>query len=188
MAFTARSEPARQAILAAARRHFGHNGYDRTTVRGVASDAGVDPSMVMRYYGSKNGLFSAAIDIDLQLPDVAGIPLDHVAALLARHFISLWEGELSDETMVILLRSAVTNPIAAERVRAVFGHQVAALVRTATNDSPDSATRAGMISSQLLGVALTRYVLRLPPVVALDPGTLVVLLTPVLHLHLTGQT
>ncbi len=69
MAFTKRSQPAREAILAAARRRFTRDGYERTTIRSVASDAGVDPAMVMRYYRSKEGLLGAAVDIDLHLPD-----------------------------------------------------------------------------------------------------------------------
>ena len=113
MAFTKRSQPAREAILAAARRRFTRDGYERTTIRSVASDAGVDPAMVMRYYRSKEGLFGAAVDIDLHLPDLAGVPPDRIAGLLARHFLSRWEGELADEAIMVLLRSAVTNPAAA---------------------------------------------------------------------------
>ena len=186
MAFTARSQPARQAILAAARRRFTHDGYERTTVRSVASEAGVDPSMVMRYYQNKEGLFSAAIDIDLHLPDPTGVPLDQLAALLARHFVSRWEGDLADEAIMVLLRSAITNPVAADRMRTVFGRQVVALVRTVTHDDPDADVRAGMISTQLLGIALTRYVLRLPPVAALDAETLIAVVTPVLQQFLTA--
>jgi AcrR family transcriptional regulator len=186
MAFTARSQPARQAILAAARHRFTHDGYERTTVRAVASDAGVDPSMVMRYYQSKEGLFSAAIDVDLHLPDARNVPLEEIAGLLARHFVNRWEGELADEAIMILLRSAVTNPGAAERMRTVFGRQVVSLVRAVTHDDPNAGLRAGMISSQLLGLALSRYVLRLPPLVALDAEALIAMVTPVLTHFLTG--
>ena len=187
MAFTKRSQPAREAILAAARRRFTRDGYERTTIRSVASDAGVDPAMVMRYYRSKEGLFGAAVDIDLHLPDLAGVPPDRIAGLLARHFLSRWEGELADEAIMVLLRSAVTNPAAAERMRAVFGRQVVGLVRTATHDAPDSELRAGMISTQLLGIAVSRYILRLPPIAALDPETLIEVVTPVLNGFLTGE-
>ncbi len=187
MAFTDRSQAARQAILAAARQRFTRAGYDMTTIRSVATEAGVDPSMVMRYYGSKEGLFAAAVDLDLRLPDLADVPPEQVAGLLARHFVQRWEGDLADEAVMILLRSAVTNPAAAERMRTVFGRQVVSLVRTVTHDAPDSDVRAGMISTQILGVALTRYLLRLPPVANLDREALIAWLTPVLHYHLTGQ-
>lgn len=178
MTFTRRSQPARAAILAAARQRFSRDGYERTTIRAVASDAGVDPSLVMRYYQNKEGLFGAAVDIDLQLPDVTGVPRDQVASLLARHFVDRWEGDLADEAITVLLRSAVTHPAAGARMRTVFGSQVLDLVRAATQESPDSELRAGLVSSQLLGIALSRYILRLPPVANLDPDLLITYITP----------
>ncbi len=186
MAFTQRSQPARAAILEAARRRFTSDGYERTTIRSVAADARVDPAMVMRYYKSKEGLFAAAVAINLHLPDMTGVPQDRFAALLAEHFVKRWEGDLADEAVMILLRSGVTNPDAAQRLRTIFAGQVVKLVRAATNDAPDSELRAGMISTQILGIALTRYLLRLPPVVALDPQTLIEIITPVLQQFLTG--
>ena len=186
MAFTERSEPTRTAILAAARRRFGDDGYERTTVRAVAADAGVDPSMVMRYFESKDGLFNAAIAVDLQLPDLRGVPPEEIPARLARHFVDRWEGDLADEAIMILLRSAVTNPTAAERLRSVFSTQVTGAVRALTGDAPGSPTRAGLLSTQLLGLALCRYILRLPPVVALSPAQVVEALTPILREILLG--
>ena len=181
MTFTPRSEPARAAILAAARRRFTRDGYERTTIRAVAADAGVDPSMVMRYYGNKDGLFGAAVEVDLNLPDVAGLPSEEIADRLARHFVARWEGDLADEAIMLLLRSAVTNPAAAERMRSVFARQVVPLVRAATGDAPDSELRAGLIAAQLLGLALSRHVLRLPAVAQLDPETLVECVRPTLR-------
>lgn len=180
MAFSPRSAPARAAILAAARHRFTRDGYEQTTIRSVASDAGVDPSMVMRYYESKEGLFSAAVDVDLQLPDLTGVPLDQVADRLVRHFVSRWEGDLADEALMIVLRSAVTNRTAAERIRTVFAAQVVDIVRRATNDHPDSELRAGLVSTQLLGLALTRYLLRLPPISDLGHETLIQAVAPAL--------
>ena len=188
MPFTERSEPTRAAILTAARRRFTNDGYERTTVRSVAADAGVDPSMVMRYFTNKDGLFAAATATDLRLPDLGGIPIDAVPALLARHFVNRWEGDLADEAIMVLLRSAVTNPAAAERLRDVFARQVTTLVRTLTHGAADSETRAGLISTQLLGIALCRYILKLPPVVALSPAALIDAVTPVLRHFLIEPT
>ena len=184
MPFTERSGPTRAAILAAARRRFTDDGFERTTVRAVAADAGCDPSMVMRYFRSKDGLFEAATDVDLQLPDLSGVPVDEVPARLARHFVERWEGDLADEAIMVLLRSAVTNAAAAERLQTVFADQVTAAIGRLTNGAPDSATRAGLISTQLLGLALCRYILRLPPVVALAPDQLAEAITPVLRQYL----
>ncbi|MDG4862133.1 helix-turn-helix domain containing protein, partial [Streptomyces sp. T-3] len=65
-----RSDATRAAILAAARERFAADGYERATIRAIARDAGIDPSMVMRYYGNKEGLFSAAAEFDLQFGEL----------------------------------------------------------------------------------------------------------------------
>jgi AcrR family transcriptional regulator len=180
MAFTQRSEETRNAILTAARRRFADDGYERATIRAIAADAGIDPSMVMRYYGSKDGLFAAAVDVALRLPVLADQPPERRGEILARHFFALWEDTRTGDVLTVLLRSAVTNEAAADRVRAVFSTQVAAAIGI-----PDEPARAGLIASQLLGVALCRYILRLPPLVALDITTLVATLGPTLQRYLT---
>ena len=66
------SEHTKAVILAAARERFAESGFERATIRAIAADANIDPSMVMRYFGSKDRLFAAAADFDLQLPDLSG--------------------------------------------------------------------------------------------------------------------
>jgi AcrR family transcriptional regulator len=187
MPVTERSARTRSAILAAARQSFAAHGYQATTIRAVAAAAGVDPSMVMRYYGSKAGLFRAAVDVDLQLPELAGQPPQQLGEVLARHFITRWEGRLADDAITLLLRSAVGRDDAAEQMRTIFAAQVLSTIESVLGRSPDTARRAGMVGSQLLGLALTRYVLRLPPVAAMDAPTLVATVTPVLQHYLTGE-
>lgn len=183
MPFTQRSQQTREAILAAARRRFATDGYERATIRAIATDAGVDPSMVMRYYGSKDGLFASAVDVDLQLPDPATLPPDRVGEILVRHFIDLWEGDGPTAVLAVLLRSAVTNEAAAERMRAIFAGQVA----TALGPSADSGPiRGALVASQLLGVALCRYVLHFPSIVALDREGLVRHLAPTIQHYLSA--
>ncbi|MCO5967287.1 TetR/AcrR family transcriptional regulator [Actinoallomurus soli] len=181
MAFTARSQETRATILAAARRRFAADGYERATVRAIAADAGIDPSMVIRYYGSKEGLFAAAVDVDLRLPDPAGLPADRVGEVFARHFLGLWEDGESGEVLRVLLRTAVTNEGAAERMRTIFATQVARALGPSVEDGP---TRAALVASQMLGVALCRYVLALPPLVALDVETLVADLAPTVQRYI----
>jgi AcrR family transcriptional regulator len=182
MAFTQRSEETRNAILAAARRRFADDGYERATIRAIAADAGIDPSMVMRYYGSKDGLFAAAVDVALRLPTLDDLPAGRRGETLVRHFLSLWEGGRTSDVLTVLLRSAVTNEAAADRMRSVFATQVGAVIGPATEDGP---ARAALVASQLLGVALCRYVVRLPEIVALDPDTLVAALAPTVQRYLT---
>jgi AcrR family transcriptional regulator len=75
-------------ILAAARERFAADGYDRATIRAIAADARIDPSMVMRYFGNKDQLFAAAADFDLQIPDLSDVERDHVGASLVAHFLN----------------------------------------------------------------------------------------------------
>ncbi|MDP4503326.1 MULTISPECIES: TetR/AcrR family transcriptional regulator [unclassified Nonomuraea] len=184
MAFTERSAATRTSILEAARKLLIERGYEAMTIRAVAAQVGVDPSMVMRYYGSKAGLFSAAVDVDLRLAQVPEPPVDRLGELLVRHFLARWEGGLSDDVLILLLRSASTNPMAAERMREVFQTQIVAFVARVTG-ADDAARRAGLVSTQLLGLALTRYVLQLPPMAAADPESLVRDLGPAVQRYLT---
>lgn len=187
MPFTQRSEKTRTAILTAARRLLAHKGYEGATIRAVAAEAGIDPSMVMRYYGNKEGLFAAAVDVDLQLPSASSCPREQLGGVLAEHLISRWEGELADELLTLLLRSAATTPPAAEQLRRVFAHQIVGFVQEIVGDGPETRRRAAMLSSQVLGVALCRYVLELPPLVAMEADTLVAILGPVLQHYLLGD-
>lgn len=77
--------------MTAARERFATEGYERATVRAIAADAGIDPAMVMRYFGSKERLFAAAAEFDLRLPDLAAVPADEIGAVLVGHFLDRWE-------------------------------------------------------------------------------------------------
>ena len=185
MPFTPRSAATRDAILAAARDLLTTRGYEGTTIRAVAAAAKVDPSMVMRYYGSKAGLFGAAVDLDLKLPDVAHTARGRLGQVMARHFVTRWEGDLADESVMLLLRSASTHQFAAEQFHSIFNDQVLRLVREVIGDAPDTEVRAAMVSTQLLGLALCRYVIKLPQVVALNGDELAAMIAPVLQPDLT---
>jgi AcrR family transcriptional regulator len=160
---TPKSHRTREAILAAAREQFALHGFDRASVRAIAAQAKIDPAMVIRYFSSKEGLFAAAVDVDLLLPDLSGTAPDDLGARLTEHFLERWEGSLGDDVLVILLRSAVTDPQVAERLQTVFVEQVATALRPLV-PSGEADRRAGLVASQLLGIALTRYLLRLPAV------------------------
>ncbi|MDO3705489.1 TetR family transcriptional regulator [Micromonospora sp. C28SCA-DRY-2] len=179
-----RSDATRAAILRAARERFAAEGYDRATIRAIAADARIDPSMVMRYYGSKEGLFAAAAEFDLRLPDLTEVPPGNLGEVLVRHFLNRWEG---DETLAALLRAASTNPGAAERMRGVFADQLTTAVASFGTDPASTGKRAGLVASQILGLAFTRYIVRLPPVVAMTPEELVGWVAPTLQRYLTGQ-
>ncbi|WP_030518299.1 TetR/AcrR family transcriptional regulator [Nocardia sp. NRRL WC-3656] len=161
-----RSDVTRAAILSAARRHFAREGFAKATIRAIAADAGIDPSMVMRYYGNKDGLFDAALDVDLGLPDLASVGEDALGETIARRFLELWETPPGNELLMTLLRSSVADDAVVQRFQRVFAEQLMPMV-TRVGDPADAPRRAGLVVTQILGLALCRYVLRLPPVVAL---------------------
>jgi AcrR family transcriptional regulator len=187
--FTPRSQPARDAVLAAARRTFAAHGFERTTVRAVAADAGVDASMVIRYFTSKDGLFAAATAVDLRLPDLREVPPGERGAALAQRFVALWDDPTSGEVLTLLLRSAPTSERAADRIREVFSTQVRAMIGDLVDPAGSGAAeqqrtvarRAGALSSHILGTALARYVLRIPPMVEAAPEDVAASMAPVLQ-------
>lgn len=158
-----KSDRTRLAILRAARRQFTAIGYDKASIRSIAAEAGIDPSMVIRYFGSKDGLFAAAVEVDIGLPDLTAVPAGERGGVLAQHFVRRWEGDLNDDVLVLLLRSAASHPAAAERAREVFRDQLIAMIEPVVPPG-EAAHRAGLIATQVLGLALCRYVLALPPV------------------------
>jgi AcrR family transcriptional regulator len=137
--------------------------------------------MVMRYFGNKDQLFATAAEFDLQFPDFAAADRGRLGWLLVGHFLQRWEG--GDDALIILLRSSATNAEAAQQMREIFGTQLQPLV-SARVPSGQAATRAGLIASQVLGMALCRYVLRLPPVVDMTPDEIVEWLGPTIQRYL----
>ena len=171
------SDETKAAILEAARERFGTAGFQAATIRAIAADAGVDPAMVMRYYGSKDKLFAAAAEFDLRFPDFATTDRAQVGRSVVRHFLERWEG---DEALVILLRSSATNGDAAQRMQEIFGSQLQPLVASLV-PAGESAVRAGLVATQILGMALCRFVLRLPPVVEMSRDEVVEWLGPTIQ-------
>jgi AcrR family transcriptional regulator len=178
-----KSQRTRAAILAAAREQFAAVGFQRATIRSIAAAAEIDPAMVMRYFGSKAGLFTAATDIKLGLPVFEGGERSEIAARLTRHFVSLWESKLADEALIASLRNAATDERAAAGVRRIFAEQVAAPLATALG-GPDIERRAALIGSQMLGMALCRYILRIEPLASATPEQLVAALEPTVRHYL----
>lgn len=173
----------RQAIEDAARFLFAANGFERTTVRDIGARAGIDPAMVIRYFGSKDALFAEVATPDLHLPDLAGVAPESIGETLVRHFLALWEG---GGGLPVLLRSAASNDKAAEHLRDIFRAQVLPAI-AAAGPPETAAARAGLVSSQLLGLAFTRYLLKLPPVVALPDDIIVREVGATIQRYATGR-
>ncbi len=164
-----KSDRTRAAILEAARQAFQVSGYEHASVRAIATAANIDPAMVIRYFGTKERLFLAAVVVDLELPDLTTLPRSRRGRALVGHFLNSWEVESRGDVLITLLRSAATNELAAARLQEVFSQQV---LRTVAAVVPDEEVhrRASLIAAHMLGLALTRYILLLPSVAGQSPN------------------
>lgn len=177
-----RSDATRAAILHAARRHFAAHGYERATIRAIARDARIDASMVMRYYGNKESLFTAASDISTELPDLTGVAPAELGARLVGHFLERWDG---DDSLVALLRAGVTHDAVADRLQRLLLAQLAPVVAPA-GPPETAAERTALTAAQLLGLALCRYILKVEPLAGLAPAAVIDRLGPAVQRQLTG--
>jgi AcrR family transcriptional regulator len=178
-----RSEGTRRAILDAARATFAAQGYEGATIRAVAARAGVDASMVMRYFGSKAGLFTAAVTMDLQVPDLRSAPASRRGEVVVRHFISRWEDPVHDDELIALLRTAVTSEIVAGQLQAVLSQLITEPIAALGDEQ--AAERGTLIAAQLLGLALVRYILRIEPLASLPADDVVAAVAPSVQRYLT---
>ncbi|MGD0245815.1 MAG: TetR family transcriptional regulator [Streptosporangiaceae bacterium] len=178
-----RSARTRRAILDAARSAFAARGYEQTTIRAVAAAAGIDASMVMRYYGSKAGLFAAAATADLQVPDLRAVPAEGRGEALVRHLVERWEDSSRDDELILLLRTAVTSEAVAAQLQAVLARLI--LEPVAASDT-GGAERGAFVGAQLLGLALCRYILRLEPLASLPAADVIAAVAPSVQRYLTG--
>jgi AcrR family transcriptional regulator len=178
----------RQAILDAGREVFGELGYDGATVRQVAARAGVDPALLYHYFGSKQQLFVAAIEvrglIEPRLRDLADGPQEGLGERLVRVMLGFWEDPETRPLFLGLVRSAVTDPEAAEMLRRVMTEGPLAVISRASG-SVDGELRAMLAGSHLIGIVLVRHILRVEPVASADVETLVGLLSPAVQRYLT---
>jgi AcrR family transcriptional regulator len=171
MTKTRNSSDTKAAILAAARTRFAAEGYRSASILAVARDVGVDAALVVRYFGSKPGLFAAATDIDLRVPDLATAPAGEHGERLVEHFLTRWDaGTPEGQVLLILLRSAASDVAAAAGMRELFATQLVPALRRLIADGTEVPRRAALIASQILGLALARSVLELPPFEEMPPS------------------
>jgi len=169
----------RDAILRAARAAFGADGYGATSLRGVARDAGVDPALVIHFFGTKAGLFTAAIgwpfDPEEEMRRVVADGPGSIGINLARMFVRHWEDERDRSPIVAILHVATGDPAGAALMREyLVEHLLRPLIAGLGTDQPE--LRAGMISSQLIGFGITRYVLGYEPLASAPVDEAVALL------------
>ncbi|MCX4764066.1 TetR family transcriptional regulator [Streptomyces sp. NBC_01275] len=184
------SADTRDRILTAAREQFSERGYEKTSVRGIAKAAGVDSALVHHYFGTKEKVFEAAIEVAfapaLNAPEaVADGPLEGVGERLTRFIFGIWENPTTRTPLLAIVRSAVNNDTAAAVFRRLVASQL--LRRIAVQlDLPDAELRAELAAAQLVGAAMLRYVIKVEPLASADLERIVERLAPVVQGHLTG--
>lgn len=167
-----RSQPTRDRILAAASEIFAREGYEGATIRSIAAAADINPSMVMRYFGSKEQLFSRVAKLDFQGGYLAGVPRSQFGEALIRHVIRRWEDPEIGPAMAAMLRASFSRGPAQEKASQLWGEAIRNMFKELgfAQHSPETGP---LISTQVIGLGLTRYVLKLPPVVALPEETII---------------
>jgi AcrR family transcriptional regulator len=176
----------RGAILEAARARFARYGYDTTTIRGVAADAGVDPALVMQFYGSKEGLFAAILEehtsVTKPLLAVLAGARTGLGERFTRAYLELWEDPVSGDQLRSLIRAVIGSPSA---TRMFQGLLEATLTRSAI---PARRRLPSLLAaSHLLGTAIARYIIQVPVLVAPSLDELVPLLSPAIDGYLNAE-
>jgi len=177
----------REKILAAARSQFAKSGFESTTIRGIAAGAHVDPKLVLHYFESKEGIFQAAMDFPFDpaqaIPELLRPGLDGLGVRLARFFIDIWDSPAGVRAHAIV-RSMVTSESAAALMRDFVSREILARVAQALElDHPQ--VRASLAASQLIGLAMLRYVVKVEPLASAPPAKLASWIGPTLQLYFT---
>ncbi|MGW1435424.1 TetR/AcrR family transcriptional regulator [Streptomyces griseus] len=178
---------ARTRILAAARTEFAERGYDKTSIRGIARAAGVDAALVHHYFGTKDEVFAAAVEVTFEpalvVHTVLGGPPEGLGERLARFFLSVWEDPATRSPLLAILRSALTHEAAAKVLREFVLRRL--LERIAAElDVPDATFRAELAASHMIGIATLRYMIRAEPLASADPEDIVAMVAPALQRYL----
>jgi|SRR5690606_28047870 len=180
----------REAILAAARQVFAERGYTGATIRTIAASAGVDPALVHHYFGTKEQLFTATINFPVRpdhlVAEVFGGGTAEVGERLVRTFLRVWDSP-AGAAGVALLRSAVASEQGARLMREFVTTQLLRrAMRQLAVDPAEVPTRAALVASQMAGLAVARYLLRIEPLASAPADTVVALIAPTLQRYLTG--
>jgi AcrR family transcriptional regulator len=177
---------AREAILAAARNEFAEHGYGGATLRAIASAAGVDVALVSYYFGSKNELFVASLQLPVNPADAIDQLLAEGTGDLGRRLLTrmlqVWDNPESGGPLISVMRSASAQP---GMLREFVEGQVLARLTPAL-EGADAERRAAAVASQVLGLVFGRYVLRLAPLASASPDDLVELFAPTLQRYIDG--
>lgn len=178
----------REAILDAARGVFHSEGYKGATIRGIAAAAGVDGALVHHYFGSKRGLFVTAMQLPMDPQVVVQMLLasdrDDLGESIARVILDAWEST-DTSPFVALIRSAMADEDSARMLRDLIAEEVIGPI-AAHLGTDQPRLRAALVGSQMAGLAMLRYIIRLEPVAKAGRDELVEAIGPTLQRYLTA--
>jgi AcrR family transcriptional regulator len=180
----------REAILDAARRAFAEQGYQQATIRGVAELAGVDPALVHHYFGTKQDLFVAAVQLPInpvpQLMAVLADDPERTGQRIVEVFLSVWDHAAERSPLLALIRSAVGDERAAAMLREFITEEVLGQIAHRLG-SPDARLRATLVGSQVVGLIMLRYIIRVEPLASAPADQVAAAVGPTLQRYLTGD-
>jgi len=185
------NQDTRGEILTAARHAFAARGFAGASIRGIAAEAGVDAALVHHYFETKEQLFLATVDIPIVLTDlvaqVTASGLDGLGDRLIRTILKVWDSELQP-SLVAAVRTALTDPGLTRSISEFLTLEVISRILTAVDlPEAEASRRAGLVASQVLGVIMGRYVLKLSPLVAQSPEEIASAIGPTLQHYLSGD-
>ena len=180
----------RERILAAARNLFARNGIDKTSIRAIAKEAGVDPALVHHYFGTKTQLFAAAIHIPIDPMSVIGplreVPVERIGYVLPSILLSLWDSEMGKGFIAELRSLLAGNDVSL--IRSFLQEVIAAEVGSRVDNPPGSGRiRVQFVASQLVGIVMARYILELEPFKSLPVQQIADTIAPNVQRYLTGE-
>lgn len=167
-----KSSKTKENIIACASSLFSKHGYENTTIRDIASEANIDPALVIRYFGSKDRLFAKISHFDLRLDTISSDARKMIGPHMVKHFLHVWEDGDNSNGMQVLLRSAASNPEVAQKLQDIFQEQVFPFIANTTG-RVGAEKRASFVATQLLGLAMCRYIFRIEPVVKLPQAEII---------------
>lgn len=181
----------REAILAAAREAFSERGFDKASIRAIAAAAGVDPALVHHYFGTKEQLFVAAMQVPIDpsrlLPEVLAGGADGIGERLIRMALRVWDSPTGSAGLA-LLRSALSHEWSARLFREFITTQVLRRVTAQLEIDPKEAPlRTNLVASQVAGLIMARYIIKLDPIATAPPEALVAAIGPTIQRYLTGD-
>jgi len=177
----------REDILLVARRSFGARGYDATSLRSIARQADVDPALLVHYFGTKDALFVAALEVTMgpsaMFGGLANETIAEAAQLIVRRYLLMLDHEQTRDVVLGLVRSAVSSERAATMLREFLSQNVTSFLRPLIAH-PDAELRASLLVAQLIGIAMLRHVVKAEAVASASNEDLVSRVAPVIEAYL----